>query len=145
MKAERQHKEATSRVIQPSKGGGHIVDNRPHSRDQLKIVGAIQKKADGENLYAIGSQIQLMAGSVIQRDSTDFSFSVLGGRTRQWIGRRITAAFGNIRRDYTGMQNGGEQVWIRLSAEESIENVRISLEAAGIEIGTIEEGWHNLT
>jgi hypothetical protein len=30
MKAERQRKEATSRVIQPSKGGGgHIVDNRP--------------------------------------------------------------------------------------------------------------------
>lgn len=38
MKAERQHKEATSRVIQPSKGGGgHIVDNRPQSITQNQL------------------------------------------------------------------------------------------------------------
>ena len=44
MKAERQQKECTSRVVQPSKGGGgRIVDNRPQSRDQTKIVNAIQK------------------------------------------------------------------------------------------------------
>lgn len=39
MKAERQHKETTSRVIQPSKGsGGHIVDNRSQSEDQTKMI-----------------------------------------------------------------------------------------------------------
>ena len=43
MKAERQHKECTSRVLQPSKGGGgHIVDNR--SQDHAGIIGSIQEK-----------------------------------------------------------------------------------------------------
>lgn len=45
MKAERQQKERTSRVIQPSNGGGgHIVDNRPQSRNQTKMVSIIQTK-----------------------------------------------------------------------------------------------------
>ena len=45
MKAERQHKERTSRVIQPAKGeDGHIVDNRPQSRNQTKMVRIIQAK-----------------------------------------------------------------------------------------------------
>ena len=35
MKTEKQHKEATSRVLQQSKGGGgHIVDNRSQSISQ---------------------------------------------------------------------------------------------------------------
>lgn len=39
MKAERQQKEVMSRVIQPSKGGGgHIVDNRPNSIHQAKMI-----------------------------------------------------------------------------------------------------------
>lgn len=39
MEAERQHKEANSRVIQSSKGGGgYIVDNRPQSTTQRKLL-----------------------------------------------------------------------------------------------------------
>lgn len=42
MKAERQHKEATSRVIQPSKGGGgYIVDNRPETVIQTKLKSKV--------------------------------------------------------------------------------------------------------
>ena len=44
MKAERQYKERTSRVIQPSKGsGGHIVDNRFYSANQTNVIDSIQK------------------------------------------------------------------------------------------------------
>lgn len=44
MKAEKQQKEVTSRVIQPSKsGGGHIVDNRSTYTLQTKLIDAIQQ------------------------------------------------------------------------------------------------------
>lgn len=47
MKAEKQYKEAASRVIQPRKDcGGHIVDNRPKAIDQTRIIGSIQEKKD---------------------------------------------------------------------------------------------------
>ncbi len=43
MKAERQQKDATSRVIQPSKGvDGQIVDNRPYFFNQAKTVSKIR-------------------------------------------------------------------------------------------------------
>lgn len=42
MKAERQQKEATSRVLQQSKGGeGHIIDNRPQNMYQSKLIASI--------------------------------------------------------------------------------------------------------
>jgi hypothetical protein len=42
MKAEKQQKEATSRVLQQSKGGGvHIVDNRPQNMNQSKLIASI--------------------------------------------------------------------------------------------------------
>ena len=42
MKAERQHKECASRVLQPSKGGGgHIVDNRPAEITQRKLINDV--------------------------------------------------------------------------------------------------------
>lgn len=45
MKAERQQKEATSRVLQQSKGGGsHIVDNRPAGVLQGEIINYIHQK-----------------------------------------------------------------------------------------------------
>lgn len=45
MKAERQQKEATSRVLQQSKGGKvSIVDNRPLSALQAQIINATQRK-----------------------------------------------------------------------------------------------------
>ena len=47
MKAERQQKECTSRVLQPSKGGGgHIVDNRALVAKQANVIYSIQKKED---------------------------------------------------------------------------------------------------
>lgn len=45
MKAERQQKEATPRVIQPSKGSSrHIIDNRIQALNQIRLVESIQKK-----------------------------------------------------------------------------------------------------
>lgn len=50
MKAERQQKERTSRVIQSSKGGGgHIVDNRPEAVRQAKMIDTIQKQNESMN------------------------------------------------------------------------------------------------
>ena len=44
MKAERQQKEATSRVIRPSKGhGGHIVDNRKFFAFQANLIDSVHK------------------------------------------------------------------------------------------------------
>lgn len=51
MKAEKQHKEANSRVIQPSKGGErHIVDNRLQPIKQVSVVDSIFQKADKRHL-----------------------------------------------------------------------------------------------
>lgn len=45
MKTEKQQKEHTFRVMQPSKGGGvSIVDNRPATIHQFKMIDSIQKK-----------------------------------------------------------------------------------------------------
>lgn len=45
MKAERQYKEATSRVLQQSKSGRrYIVDNRPESRLQGRMIDYIHQK-----------------------------------------------------------------------------------------------------
>lgn len=45
MNAEKQHKEANSRVIQPSKGGGgHIVYNRLLAANNAKLIGTIQRE-----------------------------------------------------------------------------------------------------
>ena len=46
MKAERQQKEVTSRVIQSPKGGGCIVDNRCITANQANAIYSIQKKDD---------------------------------------------------------------------------------------------------
>lgn len=48
MKAERQQKERTSRVIQPSKGSGrrHIVDNRKFFSSQKQLLEVIQRDED---------------------------------------------------------------------------------------------------
>lgn len=46
MKAERQYKEATSRVLQQSKGGkSFIIDNRPQSENQTKKIDFIRNFA----------------------------------------------------------------------------------------------------
>lgn len=45
MKTEKQQKKHTFRVMQPSKGGGvSIVDNRPATIHQFKMIDSIQKK-----------------------------------------------------------------------------------------------------
>lgn len=51
MKAERQQKEATSRIIPPSKGGGeHIVDNRLGTIVQTKLSDIISDSGKEKNL-----------------------------------------------------------------------------------------------
>ena len=61
MKAERQHKECASRVLQPSKGGGgHIVDNRPAEITQRKLINDVSSDINDKNIVQCFKTIQLV-------------------------------------------------------------------------------------
>lgn len=72
MKAERQQKEATSRVIQSSKGGGGcIVDNRPQSIKQTETIGLLS-----DNIQQIGNvgPIQCVTDISYTGGTVDYNF-----------------------------------------------------------------------
>lgn len=86
MKVERQQKERTSRVIQPSKGGGGcIVDNRSAHTMQSKMINTIQKKVaiaqnnkEDENDWVVLTNLEyaksLVGGTITDfGDNSDFS------------------------------------------------------------------------
>ena len=78
MKAERQYKERTSRVIQPSKGsGGHIVDNRSSFMTINETKGLMRNDHVAQRMVIVGSD-PVEVDSVIAADIS-FQHQKAGG------------------------------------------------------------------
>ncbi len=137
MKAERQQKERTSRVIQPSRGGGEcIVDNRTQTTFQAKLIPSIQKKENG-----------CLQRIVIQlADWYDYGNGGITPHIHCYSGgdSHLKIFVGGRVRRYNIVQNGRVHVQAREALEAASGNdnlikiIRGLIDEAGGEVETVE-------